>query len=60
MGPAGLTASKEVRTEVFAAWPEGALRTEVALAVDVYAPPYNIDVFNTLTIERGWSAEQVE
>lgn len=50
------------RVQVFSAWPAGTLRPEldVQAAVDVYAALCNIDVYATLTGERGWPAERVE
>jgi AcrR family transcriptional regulator len=52
----------ETRIEVFSDWPPGTLRPglDVPGAVDVYAALCNIDVFDTLTVERGWSADRVE
>ncbi|GAB2515105.1 TetR/AcrR family transcriptional regulator [Nocardia heshunensis] len=52
----------QTRTQVFGGWPAGTLRSGVELttAVDVYAALCNIDVYNTLTIERGWSPQRVE
>lgn len=50
------------RRETFASWPARALRpgTDVALARDTYAALCTIDVYRTLTGERGWSPAQVE
>ena len=51
----------ETRLAVFSSWPPGVLRHEVLqMAVDVYAAICNIDVYTTLTAERGWSPERVE
>ena len=52
----------ETRVQVFSSWPAGVLRPglDVPAAVDVYAALCNIDVYTTLTTERGWSAERVE
>lgn len=52
----------ETRRQVFASWPAGTLRADLDLpaAVDVYAALCNIDVYATLTAERGWSPERVE
>lgn len=52
----------ETRTRVFSAWPPGTLRPDldVPAAVDVYAALCTIDVYTTLTGERGWSPERVE
>lgn len=50
------------RVQVFSAWPPGTLRRglDVATAVDIYAALCNIDVFGTLTTERGWPPDQIE
>ncbi|MFF3442756.1 TetR/AcrR family transcriptional regulator [Streptosporangium sp. NPDC002721] len=50
------------RELVFSSWPDGVLRggLDVRSAVDVYAALCNIDVYTTLTAERGWSSERVE
>ncbi|MEW2401466.1 helix-turn-helix domain-containing protein [Streptomyces sp. NPDC046862] len=52
----------ETRVRVFSSWPAGVLREglDVPSAVDVYAALCNIDVYATLTTERGWSPERVE
>jgi AcrR family transcriptional regulator len=52
----------ETRFQVFSAWPPGTLRDgmDVPTAVDVYAALCNIDVYTTLTDERGWPPERVE
>jgi AcrR family transcriptional regulator len=52
----------ESRVLVFSSWPEGVLRRglDVRSAVDVYAAICNIDVYTTLTTERGWSPDHVE
>ncbi|MFC6082160.1 TetR/AcrR family transcriptional regulator [Sphaerisporangium aureirubrum] len=52
----------ETRVLVFSSWPDGVLRhgLDVRTAVDVYAAICNIDVYATLTTERGWSPDQVE
>ncbi|WP_329405944.1 TetR/AcrR family transcriptional regulator [Nocardia vinacea] len=52
----------QTRVQVFSAWPENTLRPDLDLptAVDIYAALCNIDVYTTLTIERGWSPERVE
>ena len=49
-----------VRQEIFSGWDPGVLRMDVGAAVDVYAALCNIDVYATLTIERGWSPDRVE
>lgn len=52
----------ETRVQVFTAWPSGTLRkgVDVATAVDVFAALCNVDVYTTLTAERGWSPDRVE
>ncbi len=47
---------------MFSAWPPGTLRAalDVPTAVDVYAALCTIDVYRTLTDERGWAPDQVE
>ncbi|SFO92470.1 regulatory protein, tetR family [Amycolatopsis arida] len=52
----------ETRVRVFTAWPTEAFRSgvDVESAVDIYAGLCNIDVYTTLTVERGWSADRVE
>ncbi|CAM3891616.1 TetR/AcrR family transcriptional regulator [Kibdelosporangium persicum] len=50
----------ETRVQVFSSWPDGALRMDVETAVDVYAALCNIDVYLTLTSERGWAPDRVE
>jgi TetR/AcrR family transcriptional regulator, regulator of cefoperazone and chloramphenicol sensitivity len=52
----------ETRLEVFSAWPPDTLRVglDVPTAVDVYAAVCTIDVYTTLTEERGWEPERVE
>ncbi|GAB4585751.1 TetR/AcrR family transcriptional regulator [Nocardia sp. IFM 10818] len=58
----GRAAGDRTRVQVFSSWPEGTLRAglDVASAVDIYAALCNIDVYLTLTVERGWSADRVE
>ncbi|MFG6196066.1 TetR/AcrR family transcriptional regulator [Nonomuraea sp. JJY05] len=58
----GRRRADETRTAVFSSWPAGALRPglDVPTAVDVYAGMCSIDVYTTLTAERGWSPDQVE
>ncbi|WP_067536579.1 TetR/AcrR family transcriptional regulator [Nocardia crassostreae] len=58
----GRAAGDRTRVQVFSAWPAGTLRDglDVPSAVDIYAALCNIDVYTTLTVERGWSADQVE
>ncbi|NUW42089.1 TetR/AcrR family transcriptional regulator [Nonomuraea rhodomycinica] len=51
-----------IRAAVFSAWPAGVLRPglDVPAALDVYAGLCGIDVYTTLTAERGWSPDRVE
>lgn len=50
------------RVAVFSSWPPGTLRAglDVPGAVDVYAAVCNIDVYRTLTTERGWPPDRIE
>ncbi|MFE7616342.1 TetR/AcrR family transcriptional regulator [Streptomyces sp. NPDC057496] len=52
----------ETRIQVFSSWPDGTLRNGLDLraAVDIYAAVCNIDVYTTLTTERGWAPARVE
>lgn len=52
----------ETRLTVFSSWPDGTLRPglDVRTATDIYAALCNIDVYTTLTVERGWSPDRVE
>ena len=52
----------ETRLTVFSSWPDGTLRPglDVRIATDIYAALCNIDVYTTLTVERGWSPDRVE
>jgi AcrR family transcriptional regulator len=50
----------ETRVRVFSSWPPGTLRQDVPTAVDIFAAICNIDVYTTLTTERGWSPDRVE
>lgn len=52
----------QTRVQVFSSWPRNALRSglDVPAAVDVYAALCNIDVYRTLTTERGWPPDRVE
>ncbi|MEV5541542.1 helix-turn-helix domain-containing protein [Saccharopolyspora shandongensis] len=52
----------ETRIQAFSAWPDGTLRQglDVQTAVDIYGALCNVDVYTTLTAERGWSPDQVE
>jgi AcrR family transcriptional regulator len=58
----GRRAGDETRVRVFSSWPEGVLRPglDVPAAVDSYAALCNIDVYATLTGERGWPPDRVE
>ncbi|NBE95170.1 TetR/AcrR family transcriptional regulator [Nonomuraea sp. KC401] len=52
----------QTRLAVFSSWPAGTLREglDVPTAVDTYAALCSVDVYRTLTDERGWSPDQVE
>ncbi|MBT2511092.1 TetR/AcrR family transcriptional regulator [Streptomyces sp. ISL-98] len=52
----------ETRVQVFSSWPDGTLRRDLDLgsAVDIYAAICNIDVYTTLTTERGWLPGRIE
>jgi AcrR family transcriptional regulator len=52
----------QTRMAVFSSWPAGTLRVglDVPTAVDIYAGLCSIDVYATLTAERGWSPDRVE
>lgn len=52
----------DTRLRVFSSWPAGVLRDglDVRSAVDVYAAVCSIDVYTTLTTERGWRPDRVE
>ncbi|MDX3003256.1 helix-turn-helix domain containing protein [Kribbella solani] len=52
----------QTRVAVFSAWAKNVLRAglDVMSAVDVYAGLCNVDVYQTLTGERGWSPDRVE
>lgn len=58
----GRERADRTRTQVFSSWSDGTLREglDVASAVDVYAALCNIDVYTTLTVERGWTPDRVE
>ncbi|MEV0732496.1 TetR family transcriptional regulator [Polymorphospora sp. NPDC050346] len=58
----GRTRADETRVSVFSSWPPGVLRPDldVPTATDIYAGMCNIDVYATLTTERGWTPDQVE
>ncbi|MEV0353874.1 helix-turn-helix domain-containing protein [Nonomuraea sp. NPDC050680] len=52
----------ETRVQVFSSWPAGVLRhgLDVPSAVDVYAAMCTIDVYTTLTTERGWPPDRIQ
>ncbi|MGW6725826.1 TetR/AcrR family transcriptional regulator [Nocardia sp. NPDC055029] len=50
----------DTRIQVFTSWPDGTLREDLATSVDIYAALCTIDVFTTLTAERGWSPDRIE
>lgn len=58
----GRRLADQTRVRVFSAWPPGVLRPglDVPTAVDIYAAICNLDVYNTLSLERGWPAERIE
>jgi TetR/AcrR family transcriptional regulator, regulator of cefoperazone and chloramphenicol sensitivity len=56
----GRRGGDETRDQVFRSWPEGTLRTDVPTAIDVYAALCAVDVYTTLTKERGWPPDRVE
>lgn len=53
---AGRARGEEVRRATFESWPG----LDVTYACDTYAALCNVDVYTTLTEERGWSPDQVE
>lgn len=52
----------DARRQVFSGWPAGTLRAglDVLTAIDIYAALCTIDVYVTLTDERGWTPDRVE
>ncbi|MCM6772454.1 TetR/AcrR family transcriptional regulator [Nocardia sp. CDC159] len=58
----GRVLGDRTRVQVLSTWPAHTLRPglDVATAVDIYAALCNIDVYVTLTVERGWSPQRVE
>lgn len=58
----GRRRADDARQQVFSGWPAGTLRAglDVPAALDVYAALCTIDVYVTLTVERGWTPDQVE
>ncbi|MFI7633264.1 TetR/AcrR family transcriptional regulator [Nonomuraea sp. NPDC049400] len=58
----GRRRADETRMAVFSSWPAGVLREglDVAAAADIYAGLCSIDVYATLTAERGWPPDRVE
>lgn len=59
---AGRQRADDSRIQVFSSWPNGTLRAglDISGAVDIFAALCNIDVYSTLTVERGWSPDRVE
>ncbi|MEV0033381.1 helix-turn-helix domain-containing protein [Nocardia sp. NPDC050793] len=55
-------AADRARAEIVSSWPDGALRAGVDqdTVLDVYAALCNVDVYTTLTVERGWQPDRVE
>ncbi|MEQ4722179.1 helix-turn-helix domain-containing protein [Nonomuraea sp. B19D2] len=58
----GRRRADKTRMAVFSSWPAGVLREglDVAAAADIYAGLCSIDVYATLTAERGWPPDRVE
>ncbi|MEV0201786.1 hypothetical protein [Nonomuraea sp. NPDC050691] len=58
----GRERADEIRATVFSSWPAGVLRPglDVPAALDVYAGLCSVDVYVTLTAERGWPPGRVE
>ncbi|GAA1579592.1 TetR/AcrR family transcriptional regulator [Kribbella hippodromi] len=58
----GRRKADQTRVAVFSEWGKNVLRAglDVASAVDVYAGLCNVDVYQTLIGERGWSPDRVE
>jgi TetR/AcrR family transcriptional regulator, regulator of cefoperazone and chloramphenicol sensitivity len=56
----GRRRGERVRRRVFSSWPAFAEGVDVALACDTYAAVVNVDVYGTLTEERGWTPTRVE
>jgi TetR/AcrR family transcriptional regulator, regulator of cefoperazone and chloramphenicol sensitivity len=58
----GRVRADETRARVFSSWPDGTLRhgLDLRAATDVYAALCTVDVYTTLTAERGWSPGRVE
>jgi AcrR family transcriptional regulator len=52
----------QARLRVFSSWPAGTLREGVdpQRAVDIYAAVCSIDAYTELTLERGWTPDQVQ
>lgn len=59
---AGRGRGDAARLQVLSGWPPDTLRPglDVDTAADIFAALCNIDVYQTLVIERGWSPERVE
>ncbi|MEO3975271.1 helix-turn-helix domain-containing protein [Streptomyces sp. CAU 1734] len=60
--PDGRERGDRTRIRIFSSWPPGVLRQglDMESAVDIYAAICSIDVFTTLTGERGWEPGRVE
>ncbi|WP_035812897.1 TetR/AcrR family transcriptional regulator [Jiangella gansuensis] len=58
----GRRRADDARRQVFSGWPAGTLRVglDVPTAIDIYAALCTIDVYVTLTDERGWTPDRVE
>ncbi|WP_189247957.1 TetR/AcrR family transcriptional regulator [Streptosporangium pseudovulgare] len=58
----GRTKADQTRVTVFSSWPAEVWRegVDVPTAVDIYAALCSVDVYRTLTDERGWSPDRVE
>jgi AcrR family transcriptional regulator len=52
----------QARLRIFSSWPAGTLREGVDphRAVDIYAAVCSIDAYTELTLERGWTPDQVQ
>jgi AcrR family transcriptional regulator len=52
----------QARLRIFSSWPAGTLREGVdpQRAVDVYAAVCSIDAYRELTLERGWTPDEVQ
>ena len=61
-GHGGRARGDNNRRRIFSGWPDGTLREgmDEARARDTYAAVSNVDVYQVLTHERGWTPDQVE